>query len=228
MGKSNLAVITARSGSKGLRDKNIKLLDGKPLMWYTVNSAKESDMFTHVMVSTDSERYAQIAKECGAEVPFLRSAENSTDNASSWDVVREVISKYRDLGITFETVCLLQPTSPLRLSKDISDAYQLFAKKKATTVIGVCETDHPPLWENTLSKSLSMDNFICTDKNARQQIDTYYRINGAIYIVQVEHLLNNNNIYYNSFAYIMPKERSIDIDSKFDFVIAEAIMKYHF
>ena len=93
----NIAIIPARSGSKGLKDKNILTLAGKPLLWHTIQAAKESDCFETVMVSTDSEQYAEIARECGAEVPFLRSRELSMDNSGSWDAVREVIKRYEDL-----------------------------------------------------------------------------------------------------------------------------------
>lgn len=221
----NLAIIPARSGSKGLKDKNVKLLNGVPLIGYSIDVAMSTGIFEEVMVSTDSEQYADIAKKCGANVPFLRSERNSTDAASSWDVVREIIENYRKQGREFDTVCLLQPTSPLRISQDIIGAYDLFEKKSATTIISVCESDHSPLWQNILDESLSMDNFIKTDKSSRQMLDTYYRINGAVYIVNVEHIMKNTNIYENSYAYIMPRERSIDIDEELDFIIAEALIQ---
>ena len=110
----NIAIIPARAGSKGLPDKNIKLLNGKPLLQYSVEAALGSGCFDKVMVSTDSEKYAEIAREAGAEVPFLRSAYTSTDKASSWDMVEEVLDGYERLGWTFDTFCLLQPTSPMR------------------------------------------------------------------------------------------------------------------
>lgn len=100
---NNIAIIPARSGSKGLKDKNIKLLDGIPLIAYSIRAASESGMFSHIMVSTDSEIYAEISKENGAEVPFLRSLKNSSDNAGSWDVVKEVLYSYSE---HFDTVCL--------------------------------------------------------------------------------------------------------------------------
>lgn len=115
----NIAVITARSGSKALVDKNIKLLAGKPLLAYTIEAAKESGCFDTIMVSTDSEKYAVIARDYGAQVPFLRSEATSSDTAGSWDVVREVICQYKELGEVFDSVCLLQPTSPLRTAEDI-------------------------------------------------------------------------------------------------------------
>ena len=110
----NIAIIPARSGSKGVIDKNIRDLHGKPLMAYTIEAALGSGVFDEVMVSTDSEKYAQIAREWGAAVPFLRSERTSTDSASSWDMVDEVLGEYEKRGRIFDTFCLLQPTSPLR------------------------------------------------------------------------------------------------------------------
>ena len=223
---NNLAIIPARSGSKGLKDKNIKELNGLPLLGYSVRAALDSGKFSHVMVSTDSEVYAKIAVDCGAQVPFLRDNTSATDGASSWDVVREVLNKYREMGITFETVTLLQPTSPLRTAQDIKNAYDLFDSKNAKSVIAVCEMEHSPLWSNTLPESLSMDGFLSNATNRqRQQLSTYYRINGSIYIVNVEHFLSGGEIYgADSYAYIMPAERSVDIDTGLDFLIAETVM----
>ena len=118
----NIAIITARSGSKGLPHKNIKLLNGKPLMAWSIEAALKSGMFDTVIVSTDSEEYARIAREYGAEVPFLRSEATSGDNANSWDTVAEVLDNYRKLGREFDTFMLLQPTSPLRSAEDIQRA----------------------------------------------------------------------------------------------------------
>lgn len=224
----NLAIIPARSGSKGLKDKNIKLLNGKPLLAYTIEAAKESGLFDEIMVSTDSKGYADIAKRWGANVPFLRSDELSNDTASSWDVVKEVIKKYKNLGTEFDTVALLQPTSPLRTSIDIIEGYKVFKEKAAKFVVGVCEMDHSPLWANTLPDDYSMENFIRPEvvKMPRQSIPTYYRINGALYIVKIDSLMENVDIYGNrSFALVMKKENSIDIDEMLDFIIAESLLK---
>lgn len=223
----NLAIIPARSGSKGLKDKNIKLLNGKPLLAYTIEAAKKSGLFNEIMVSTDSREYADIAKKWGANVPFLRSDELSNDNASSWDVVKEVIERYRILGTEFDMVALLQPTSPLRTSNDIVEGYKVLKEKAANFVVGVCEMDHSPLWANTLPEDLSMENFIRPEvvKVPRQSIPTYYRINGALYIVKVDYLMRTPDIYGDrSFASIMKKENSIDIDDQMDFTIAEVLI----
>ncbi len=224
----NIAIIPARSGSKGLKDKNIKILNKKPMIQYTIESAIQSNMFDEIMVSTDSNLYAEIAVECGAKVPFLRSEKYSNDTASSWDVVKEVLYKYEKMGKKFDTVTLLQPTSPLRSKDDIINAYNLFREKEANTVVSVCEVDHSPLLCNTLNDDLCMDNFL--DKNVvnspRQKLGTYYRLNGAIYIVNVEFLKNNEYIYENkSYASVMSKENSIDVDDITDFKIAEALIK---
>ncbi len=223
----NLAIIPARSGSKGLKDKNIKLLKGKPLLAYTIEAAKESGVFDEIMVSTDSQQYADIAKQWGANVPFLRSDELSNDTSSSWDVVKEVIEKYKDLETDFDTVALLQPTSPLRTLNDIIEGYKVMEEKTANFVVGVCEMDHSPLWANTLPEDLSMENFIRPEvvKVPRQNIPTYYRINGALYIVKVDYLMRTPDIYGDrSFASVMKKENSIDIDDQMDFTIAEVLI----
>lgn len=222
----NLAIIPARSGSKGLKDKNIKILNGKPLISYSIDAAIKSGCFDEVMVSTDSQHYKDIAIECGAAVPFMRSAEMSSDTATSWDTVREVLRMYREQqNKSFDSVCLLQPTSPMRTAEDILEGYRLFEEKKASTVIGVCEAEHSPIWMNTLPDNHSLDHFVSdTSGKGRQSYNTYYRINGALYIVGAAFIQKENNIYQNSYAYIMPAERSVDIDSELDFQLAEFLM----
>ena len=224
----NLAIIPARSGSKGLIDKNIKSLAGKPLIAYSIEAAREAGVFDEIMVSTDSAEYADIAMTWGASVPFLRSADNASDNASSWDAVKEVLQKYEELGKKFDTFCLLQPTSPLRNSADIRNAFELM-KKAETAVISVCEVDHSPLWCNTLPDDHCLNGFLLKENDKqRQEIETYYRLNGAVYFVRIPAFFEDDFLYREvSYAYVMPRERSIDIDTELDFIIAEAIMKAH-
>ncbi len=223
----NIAVIPARSGSKGLPDKNIKLLNGKPLIAYTIEAAKMSGYFDCIHVSTDSGVYAEIARSYGAEVPFLRDAKLALDNSSSWDVVREVLNRYRKNGDVFNRIMLLQPTSPLRDSNDIQNTFSLMNEKKAKVIVGVCEMDHSPLWCNTLPKDGSMNGFQTKEfLIPRQNIPVYYRINGAIYLLDVDYFINNGELYGPySYAYIMPKERSVDIDDLFDFLLVESYMQ---
>jgi len=224
----NLAVIPARCGSKGIRNKNMKLLNGKPLMAGSIETAIESGVFDTVHVSTDSGDYAKTARKYGADVPFLRSAETSSDTASSWDTVLEVLGNYEHLGKTFDAVMLLQPTSPLRTAEDIRNACQLLEEKEAAAVVSVCETEYPPLWCNTLPRDGCMDGFVQPEAEfPRQQLKTYYRINGAIYMVSVSALQKWKDLIYGSdcYAYIMPRERSIDIDEPVDFLIAETLLR---
>lgn len=224
----SIAVIPARSGSKGLKDKNIKLLNGKPLIWYSIRAAIMSNCFDEIMVSTDSEKYADIARNCGATVPFLRSERMSTDKASSWDTVQEVLDNYRNIGREFDTVMLLQPTSPLRSSDDIKNAFSIYKEKEADSVVGVCEMDHSPLWSNVLTENRCLDGFIrpeVKESSGRQSLPTYYRINGAIYLTKITDELGAN-LYSNSgYAYIMPRDKSIDIDTELDFKMAEFLLK---
>lgn len=223
----HIAVIPARSGSKGLKNKNIMELNGKPLMAYTIEAALSSGIFDCVHVSTDSEMYAEIAREYGADVPFLRLKELSGDTISSWDALRYVMERYQELGKEFEYVTLLQPTSPLRDAKDIENAYKIFEEKNADAVISVCELEHSIQICNTLGDDQSMYRFIDSNKvGARQLGETFYRLNGAIYMQKSEMLMNHQNLYNeNSYAYVMDKIHSIDIDDAFDFRMAQMAME---
>ncbi len=223
----NLCIIPARSGSKGLPDKNIKYLYGKPLIAYTIEAAQKSGIFDEIMVSTDSQKYADISLKFGASVPFLRPNDLSSDKASSWSVVKHVVEQYASKGVEFDNIVLLQPTSPLRGADDIKKAFDYFVSKKANYVASVCEMEHSPLWANVLPEDCSLSNFINANNAARRQsLQTFYRLNGAIYIINREFLLNNDNFFVdNSYAYIMDKRKSVDIDDEYDFFMAECIMK---
>lgn len=222
-----IAIIPARSGSKGLKDKNIKLLKGKPLIDYSIEAAIRSDAFDTVFVTTDSKVYAEIAEKAGADAHFLRSEINSSDKASSWDTVREVISRFEDEGRFFDEIMLLQPTSPLRTYEDILKAIDVMNEKEALAVESLTEMDHSPLWSNTIPKDGNMDEFFNEYSNKpRQALPTYYRENGAIYLIKRELIDKpDSEIFKNRcFAYIMPRERSIDIDVELDFKLAEVMM----
>lgn len=222
-----LAIIPARSGSKGLTDKNIKEIQGKPLIAYTIEAAQKSEIFDEIMVSTDSQKYAEIAEAYHASVPFFRSKQNSGDTASTWDTVREVIKQYKQQGRYFDIFCLLQPTSPLRTYVDIQKAFKVYKEKKAISVVSVCECEHSPLWTGTLNQEHELTDFISKEgTNQRQKHEIYYRLNGAIYIMNTEAFLNGQDLYgEKSYAYIMNKNRSIDIDDEYDFCLAEYLLK---
>jgi CMP-N-acetylneuraminic acid synthetase len=229
LNKKILAIIPARSGSKRLPNKNMLSLSGKPLIQWTIEAALLVDEIDDVIVSTDSEDIAKFAKLQGAKVPFLRPDNISGDTATSVDVAENAINFFKKLGVTYEYILLLQPTSPLRKAEHIEEAIVLQKTHLASGVVSVCECEHSPLWTNTLDESLSMDNFL-TDfvkNNTRSQdLATYYRLNGAIYLVNTESFLKEKNLFLseNLLAYKMSLEDSIDIDNLMDFKLADLIM----
>lgn len=222
-----LAIIPARGGSKGVPGKNIKELAGKPLIAYTIEAAIASNIFEKVIVSTDSTKIAEVALSFGAEVPFLRPYKISGDMTSSDDVILHALSFYEEQGIEFNEVCKLQPTSPLRSVRHLREAYQLFCDAKADFVVSVCECEHSPLWAGVIEKDLRLDNFISEEvkRVCRQDLPTYYRLNGAIYMGKTNRFRENKSFLgENSMAYIMGQEESVDIDSELDFKMAELMI----
>lgn len=225
----NLAIIPARSGSKGLKNKNVRLLGGKPLLAYSVEAALESGMFSEVMVSTDSSQYAQVARCAGAEVPWLREAALSSDSAGSWEVVQSELERYAKSGFLFDTVCLLQPTSPLRTAEDIKASYLLLEERSAQAVTSVCEVEHPIQFVTSLDESLSLSslrsNLMEFDSLRRQDMPRSYRLNGAIYIRRISYEGESISLCESpEIAYIMDVAASVDIDGAVDFCVAEALL----
>ena len=230
-GKKILGIIPARSGSKGLKDKNIKELNNKHLIGYTIEAAKRSGIFEKIIVSTDSKIYAKIAKGYGADIPFIRCAELSGDNVSTVDVILDCILKLEEIGEVYDYFILLQPTSPLRNEDDIVQAMELLLSKKAKAVVSVCEVEHSSNLNIILDETKSMSGFMKDLKIVRRQdFKKEYRLNGAIYIANIEYYKKHKTFYEeDSFAYVMSKERSIDIDNLMDFNIAELyLIKYKY
>jgi CMP-N-acetylneuraminic acid synthetase len=227
MNKKILAIIPARGGSKGIKDKNIKPLNGKPLIYYSIHESLESNIIQEVMVNTDSEKIASISKKYGANIPFLRSKELATDEASSVDVIEDTLNYYEQRNISFDYFILLQPTSPLRTREDIIRAFEILEQKNAKSIVSVCEAEHSPLLMNKMDNDLSMKDFLKKENDKRRQdFDKYYRLNGAIYISEVKNFLETKNFYgEGSYAYIMPNNRSVDIDNEIDLKLAEIIMR---
>lgn len=229
--KTFLAIIPAREGSKRLPNKNIKNLNGKPLIYYSISASLKSKYITETVVSTDSSEIREIANKFGASTPFLRPKELSHDESSSIQVVIHCINYYKEvLNKEFDYVILLQPTSPLRDEVDLDGAIEFLLKKSADAVVSVTEVEHNPIWSNVLDDSNSMENFL--DKkylNKRSQdLPTYYRLNGAIYICNTSKLIEENTFFIskNIFAFRMLQEKSIDIDTKLDFIIADSLMSF--
>jgi N-acylneuraminate cytidylyltransferase len=225
---SIIAIIPARGGSKRLPHKNKKELAGKPLIAWTIEEALKSEFISKVVVSTDDIEISEISKKYGAEVPFIRPDHLSSDEASSVDVVKHVIDYYKATSERFfDYILLLQPTSPCRDVADIDGAIEMMVEIEADCIISVCEAEHSPLWSNTLPEDLSLKDFEKEElKDLRSQdLPKFYRLNGAIYLVNTNRFLleDSFSIQHNSFAYIMAQDKSIDIDTEIDFLIAELI-----
>lgn len=226
----NLAVIPARGGSKGLPGKNKKILNGKPLIAYSIRAAILSNKFDKIIVSTDDLEIAAISKEYGADIPYMRPAELSGDNISSDTVINHALDYFSSIGEQFDYVCKLQPTSPLRNEDDIVEAFERIRNTEFKAVVSVCECEHSPLWAGILPPNLCMKNFMedYLKSANRQTLPIYYRLNGAIYLSEVNEFKNRGSFLgEKTVAYIMPRERSIDIDDNLDFKFAKMIMEEH-
>ncbi|VVB88561.1 3-deoxy-manno-octulosonate cytidylyltransferase [uncultured archaeon] len=227
-GKTIFGLVPARGGSKGLPGKNIRPLLGKPLIAWTIEQALSSKYLDRVIVSTDDEEIAEVSKKYGAKVPFVRPKELASDEAKGIDVVLHAIDWIERNNTPYDLILLLQPTSPNRISKDIDNSIELLFQKNARSIVSVCETEHHPYWSNILPHDSCMKDFIrmeTMDKN-RQEFPTFYRLNGAIYLAYSDYLKINKSFFGNdTFAYQMPIERSIDIDTEIDFRFAECLLR---
>jgi len=220
-----LAIIPARGGSKRLPNKNILELNGKPLIAWSIEAAKKSKYIDDVVVTSDSEKILDVANKYNIKT-IKRPDYLASDTATTFDVIKHTIDSLQN---KYKYTVLLQPTSPLRNEKHIDEAIELLEKKNADAVISVCETDHSPLWSNTLPEDLDMSNFLRDEiKNKRSQdLPKFYRLNGAIYICKTDKLLEEKSFFIknNIYAYIMDRKSSIDIDDEIDFKLAEILIK---
>lgn len=225
-----IAIIPARGGSKGLPGKNIKLLNGKPLIAYTIEAALGSKYINRVIVSTDSAEIADIAKKYGAEVPFKRPTELSNDSAAAIDVYLHAVEFImEEENEIIDKFVVLLPTAPLRTSEHINGAIEFFHKKKATTLISVKEADTPITWYMNKNEKDYIVNAGFGSGNAvtNRQVNTKYFVpNGAIYILDYN-LLKKERTYYcdNTVGYEMLTEDSVDIDTLIEFKFAEMLVK---
>lgn len=227
-GKRVLCLIPARGGSKGLPKKSILKLKNKPLIAWTIESARAVKFFDKIVVSTDDPAIAAVAKKYGGGVPFLRPKALATDKCPMDKVIIHAIDYFAKQGMDFDLLVLLQPTSPLRQARDIKQALNLLVSKKAQAVVSVTQTEHSIYWANTLPKDNCMKHFIkpkFINKN-RQELPVFYRINGAVYAAYTDFLKRKKSFFGNrTFAYIMPRSRSVDIDTREDFKYAEFLLR---
>jgi CMP-N,N'-diacetyllegionaminic acid synthase len=224
-----IAVIPARGGSKGIPRKNIVPFAGKPLICYTIEAALRSRYLKRVIVSTDDADIAKVAKDCGAEVPFLRPPNLSQDDTPSVSVLKHAVNIIEESqGSLCNFVVLLQPTSPLRNEKYIDLTVEKMLETGADSVITVCEVRHHPFWtfvanEDRLHSLLPN----CDKSSRRQELPQTYSPNGAVYLVKRGVLFNENTVFGKDLrGIIMPSEESIDIDDYYDLFLGEMTGKY--
>lgn len=224
-----LAVIPARVGSKGIPRKNIAPIAGHPLIAWTILEAQKSKSLSRIVVSTDSEEIAAVARRYQAEVPFLRPADLAQDETPGIAPALHALHWMEEKeGCRPNYVMYLQPTSPLRTAQDIEGAIDLLQKKRAEAVISVTEADQHPFWMKTISPEGKLEDFQKADRafDCRQELPLVYTLNGAIYLTRREVLLEKRSFYSEAtYAYVMPRERSIDIDTAWDLRLAGMILQ---
>lgn len=218
-----IAVITARSGSKRLKNKNIKLICGKPLMAYSIEAALESGLFDRVILSTDSEEYAAIGREYGAEA-VMRSEAAASDTATTFDAMADLFSK---IELDFDYFVLLQPTSPLRTAEHIKDACEKFEEQfsKFDTMVSVSPVQLPTRVIKPLDENGSLKHF--RTKRPGEVDEKEYMPNGAIFIAKTKQYMIDHDFYCGerTMAYIMDRQISVDVDNQIDFDICCVLMQ---
>ena len=220
--KTFLAIIPARGGSKRLPRKNVLDLGGKPLIAWSIEAGLNSKYIDNVVVSSDDDEILNIAKKYNTDI-INRPSNLASDTATTFDAIKHTIENSKQ----YDYIVLLQATSPLRGAKHIDEAIELLEEKGAEAIVSVCEMDHSPLWSNTLDDSLSMNGFLRDEvlNKRSQDLEKYFRLNGAIYICRTDELIDEESFFLknNIFAFKMDRKSSIDIDEEIDFKIAKIL-----
>lgn len=220
---SNIAIITARGGSKRIPKKNIKEFMGKPMLAHAIEAAINSGIFDTVMVSTDSKEIADVARKYGAEVPFMRSKKTASDNATTFDALDEVICEYKKLGKEYDTLCCIYPCVPFLKSETLKDAY---AKMKGhDALIPVCKYPVPIEWAMKIENGLLIPNDREAQNMRSQDIEPKYFDVGMFYFCNTNAMYQHNSLTPNNLtAYIIDEKECQDIDTPEDWRMAE--LKY--
>lgn len=221
-----LAVIPARGGSKGLPRKNVRPFAGKPLICWTIEEALKSKSISRLICSTDDKEIAAVASACGCGVPFVRPVELATDKARTAEVVIHALDQMERSGEKYDAVMCLQPTTPLRTVADIDAAAELFVNKHAESLVSVCEVSESPFWMYKIGDDSRLEGIIKSDFSgtSRQAHPKIYVPNGAIYLIDTGALRHNRTFYEpKPIAYVMDRERSVDIDYELEFRFAEML-----
>ncbi|MBR3924766.1 MAG: acylneuraminate cytidylyltransferase family protein [Kiritimatiellae bacterium] len=220
-----IAYIPARSGSKGIPKKNIRPLCGKPLLGWMVEAAQKTGLFDRIMVSTDSEEFAEVARRCGAWVPFLRDPEVAKDTTPTIETICSDKRRLEKMGEEFETFCLLQATSPLCRPMDIAGAVRMFEEKKAGVVSLVRSKSRPFIMRTIDARGCAMPILAAQRVLRRQDEPVFYELNGAIYVNGWDELMPELKPSYNPYGYVMDEISSIDVDEQEDFDRAARYLK---
>ena len=219
-----LGLVLARGGSKRIPRKNMMPIAGHPLIYWTIEAAKRSSAIDTIVVSSDDSEILTFAETEEVE-SIIRPEELSQDHSSSMAAADHAIRTLRSAGTEFGYFFLLQPTSPLRSAQDLDRAAQLLTTKDADAIVGMTEVDHPLAWSTTLAGDGSLASFFSQNKQFRESVrdDKSFRINGAIYLSRVARFLCEKTIFFetNVYAYLMSRERSVDIDEPIDLQFAE-------
>jgi CMP-N,N'-diacetyllegionaminic acid synthase len=226
-GKKVLAVIPARGGSKGIPRKNIIDIGGKPLIAWTIEAAKKSKYIDRIILSSEDDEIIEVASEWGCEIPFKRPIELAQDDTPGIDPVLHALDNIRG----FDYLVLLQPTSPLRSTEDIDGAIMKCIESNSNSCVSITESDKSPYWMFTMNKDYTLCKLLQDGRNdyQRQLLPKTYYLNGAVYVAEIKWLSTEKKFVSNSTnAYVMPKERSIDIDSIFDLRLAECMINNSF
>lgn len=223
-----LGIVPARKGSKGIPNKNIRILAGKPLIAWTIDAALKAKTLDKTIVSTDDKKIAEISRKYGADVPFIRPkvlARDSTPTLLALQHAVRYLEKKEDYSP--DIIVTLQPTSPLRDETDIDKAVNKLIKTKAGSVVSICEVDYNPYWMKKLKKD-KVYPFVKTKKEyaRRQDLPKVYRVNGAVYVTRRDVLMKDGKVLgKDTRALIMSPEKSVDIDTRLDFKLAELLIK---
>jgi len=223
-GKKILAVIPARGGSKGVPGKNIRDLGGKPLIAWAIDAAKKSEYIDRLILSSEDEEIISVARTCGCEVPFVRPPELAADDTPGIAPVLHAVGAVEE---KYDYLVLLQPTSPFRQAKDIDGAIRRCIENKADSCVSVMEVEKHPAWMFHLADSGYLTPILNAEATHRQQSEPVYALNGAVYVVGIRALIEQEKLIFKNttLAYSMPPERSMDIDTLFDFTLCELIAK---
>ncbi|TWT27722.1 cytidylyltransferase domain-containing protein [Planomicrobium sp. CPCC 101110] len=219
--KKLLAIIPARGGSKGIPNKNIIQVVGKPLIKYSIDEALKSKYLDAIVVSTEDEAIKKVALECGAEVPFLRPIELAADTSRTIDALIYTLRKLEKEGRKYDYIVLLQPTQPLRKSWHIDEAIEKIVEVDADSLVSVSEVNEHPILMRTIDEKNRANNLLEIKSTVRRQdFSKIYKVNGSVYINKINENFNyDTSLNDNSLAYIMAREFDVDIDEIFDLEI---------